>query len=62
MRNFLGQAPDEANVDIPLSTQILTLPMPEGGFEHFRIVYSPIMEAPLAAMFPEIRTYARAGD
>lgn len=61
MKSFLSLAPHENNVSIGASSLILTLPMPEGGFEHFRIVYSPIMEEPLAAMFPEIRTYAGQG-
>ncbi|MFN8397566.1 MAG: M12 family metallo-peptidase [Bacteroidia bacterium] len=61
MKSFLTQAPHENTVSIKQSSHILSLPMPEGGFQHFRIVYSPIMEAPLAAMFPEIRTYAGQG-
>ncbi len=61
MRSFLSQAPDENAVNVSVSTHVLTLPMPEGGFEHFRIVYSTCMEAPLAAMFPEIRTYKGQG-
>ena len=61
MKSFLATAPHENAVAIGSSMHILSLPMPEGGFEHFRIVYSPIMEAPLAAMFPEIRTYAGQG-
>ncbi len=61
MKSFLAMAPNENAVGIGSSMHILTLPMPEGGFEHYRIVYSPIMEAPLAAMFPEIRTYAGQG-
>ncbi len=61
MKAFLALAPSEKHVDARVSTHVLSLPMPEGGFEHFRIVYSPIMEDPLAAMFPEIRTYKGAG-
>lgn len=41
--------------------EILSLPLPEGGFERFLVVESPIMEPALAAKFPEIRTYRGQG-
>ncbi len=40
---------------------VLSLPWPDGGFERFRVVESPIMEAGLAARFPEIKTYRGEG-
>jgi subtilisin-like proprotein convertase family protein len=61
MRSFLSQAPSEQATTIQNSQYILALPMPDGGFHHYRIVESSIMEAPLQAMFPEIRTYAGQG-
>jgi len=53
LRSFLNQVPTE------LSGQslIIDLPMPDGGLSQYRIVESPMMEAGLAAKFPEIRTY-----
>ncbi|WP_086663598.1 M12 family metallo-peptidase [Lentzea kentuckyensis] len=37
------------------------LPTPEGAFQRFRLVNSPVMEPGLAAAHPEIRTYAGRG-
>ena len=36
---------------------LLSLPLPEGGFEQFVIVESPIMAPGLASRYPDIRTY-----
>lgn len=60
MRNFLAAAPMEQS-SIALKGLVLALPMPDGSFARFRIVESPIMEAPLAAQFPNIKTYAGQG-
>ncbi len=39
----------------------LTLPMPDGSFEKFKIVYAPVMHPDLAAKYPMIRSYAGYG-
>lgn len=39
----------------------LSLPFPDGTFQRFEIVESPIMEPGLAARYPEIRTYRAIG-
>ncbi len=44
-------------------TKIVTveLPLPDGTMETFQILNSPIMEAPLQAMYPNIRTFSGVG-
>ena len=39
----------------------IELPLPDGTFELFAVTESPIMEAPLAAKYPEIKTYLLQG-
>lgn len=39
----------------------IALPMPDGSFQRFQVVESPIMESGLALQFPEIRTYRARG-
>ena len=57
----LLQAPLERTLGVNARQTTLTLPMPNGGFAEFAMVESPIMEAALAAKFPDIRTYAGKG-
>ncbi|MDL1891968.1 hypothetical protein FBQ87_03620, partial [Sphingobacteriales bacterium CHB3] len=61
LKNLLSQAPWEENVRAYHSNVRLSLPMPDGTFEPFRIVESPIMAPELAARYPEIRTYLGQG-
>lgn len=58
---LLADAPHEDQVQVESSARELSLPRPDGSFERFRIVESPIMEAALAAKYPEIRTYLGQG-
>jgi hypothetical protein len=44
-----------------LQGQEVILPTPEGTFQRFSLVDSPVMEAGLAAAHPEIRTYSGKG-
>ncbi len=49
-----------ASADVMPQPELL-LPMPQGGYQRFRVVESPVMEAPLADRYPGIRTYAAQG-
>lgn len=61
LADLLRTAPLEAQTPAAESSLELSLPTPEGDYARFRIVESPIMEAALAAKFPEIRTYLGQG-
>jgi hypothetical protein len=43
------------------STLTISLPHPDGGFQRFELIESPIMEDGLAAAHPEIKTYRGKG-
>jgi len=58
MRNLLAQAPLEFTNNLPL---LLALPDPDGVLQTFEIFESPIMEAPLAAAYPDIHTFVGQG-
>lgn len=61
MAALVANAPQERSTAARQSPLVLSLPDPSGGFQRFRIVESPIMEAGLAAKHPEIKTYAGRG-
>jgi hypothetical protein len=61
MKAALFAAPREFTHEGNTNPAIITLPMPDGTFQRFAVVESSIMEAPLAAKFPELRTYAARG-
>jgi hypothetical protein len=52
-------APSETN--LRAAPLVISLPDPDGGFQRFTLVDSPVMEAGLAAKHPELRTYAGKG-
>ncbi len=58
LRNYLREAPMEFTPEAAQSPLPLTLPLPDGRNETFAVWESPIMEAGLAALFPQIKTYA----
>jgi hypothetical protein len=59
LQSLLRRAPREFTAaanspDVP----IISLPMPDGSMQRFKIYDSPIMEEGLAARYPEIRTFS----
>ncbi len=58
---YLGGAPLERTAAAQLSSLEVSLPHPDGGFQRFALVESPVMEPGLAAKHPEIKTYAGRG-
>src|SRR5687767_3738970 len=61
LRSTLEKAAPEFGGRATESETIMTLPLPDGSFARFKIQYSPIMEAGLAANYPEIRSYIAQG-
>ena len=59
LRDILDRAP--AEFAAAPAAAILSIPMPKGTFARFAISDSPIMEAELAAKFPDIKTYSGQG-
>ncbi|MBI3520278.1 MAG: hypothetical protein HY062_13105, partial [Bacteroidetes bacterium] len=57
IKNLLASAPLDKNVKTENSNVIISLPMPDGSLQKFKVVESPVMEEPLQISFPEIRTY-----
>ena len=55
------QAPMEFTTAARLSPATISLPHPDGSFQRFTLVESPVMEDGLAAKHPEIKTYAGRG-
>lgn len=62
MKGLLDKAPAEKRVAVArVAKQVVSLPAPDGTFQRFELVDSPVMEAGLAAKHPEITTYAGKG-
>lgn len=61
LNSILNSAPREFSQSARDGETFLTLPMPDGTFSRFKIMYSPIMEPALAAKYPELKTYIGQG-
>ena len=61
IRAFLRNSPMEFTAEAQANPYVITLPMPDGTYQRFRIEESPVMEKGLAEQFPEITTYRGYG-
>ncbi len=61
LKQRLSAAPMEFTAAAKESALEITFPMPDGTFQRFRMVESPIMAPELAKQFPETRTYSGQG-
>lgn len=62
LRTILSSASEEFSDPFGMSNAIITLPMPDGSFERFRIEHSLIVEPLLLEKFPELgATYSGRG-
>ena len=59
LADVLEDAPVEGRRSV--RTLTISVPAPDGGFERFAVVESPVMEPGLAAAHPEIKTYTARG-
>lgn len=60
-REMLRHAPMEFSKAARQTNVVMSLPMPDGKLEGFRIEESPVMAPRLAARFPNIKTYRGKG-
>jgi len=58
---MVATAPMEFTAAARSNPVVLSLPDPDGNFQRFAIVESPVMEPGLAARHPEIKTYSGRG-
>ncbi|MFN5208725.1 MAG: reprolysin-like metallopeptidase [Bacteroidota bacterium] len=61
LESQLRQAPTEEDYRHGEQSYTIELPVPEGGFEKFKIASSPVMEAGLMNKYPGITTYIAQG-
>lgn len=61
MRTLLAQTPLWMTDESRQTEIVMTLPMPDGTFQNFKVEYAPVMHPDLAKKYPEIRTYAGQG-
>ncbi|MCX7992116.1 MAG: M12 family metallo-peptidase [Fimbriimonadales bacterium] len=61
MHRILWQAPHEDTVLARHSHVVISLPMPDGSFQRFAVVESPILSPELAKRYPDIKTFVAQG-
>lgn len=60
-KNELFSAPHESFTSLNQSSLVIYLPMPDGTFQKFKVVESPVMESKLAETYPHIKTFNAVG-
>ncbi|MCB0678579.1 MAG: hypothetical protein KDC30_17900, partial [Saprospiraceae bacterium] len=61
LRNYLKKAPMEFSAEAKKKPLLLDLPLPDGRWETFELVESPVLKPGLAAKYPSIKTYSARG-
>jgi len=61
LKNTLFAAPQEKNTHVEQSSSIISLPLPNGKTERFKVIESPIMAPELCITFPGIKTFIVKG-
>ncbi len=61
LKNYLENAPIEFTEAAKNNPLLLTLPMPDGTMQNFKVAKSTMMEQGLADKFPEIKTFTLQG-
>ncbi|MES2763617.1 MAG: M12 family metallo-peptidase [Bacteroidota bacterium] len=57
LQALLATAPLDKNVPVEYSSVIISLPLPNGTTQDFKLTESPVMDDALQASYPNIRTY-----
>ncbi len=61
LKSLLSSAPSDKSVLIKNSLLEISLPMPDGTLQKFKVVEAPVMAAELQVSFPNIKTYSIHG-
>ena len=61
LKEVLLSAPYESSVNAIDSPSVIVLPLPDGSYEKFSFVNSPVMAPGLASRFPEIQVFVGQG-
>ncbi len=57
VKTLLASVPLDKNIPVEYSSVIISLPMPDGTLQNFKVTESPVMEDALQFSYPNIRTY-----
>ncbi|MBK6984899.1 MAG: hypothetical protein IPH32_09125 [Bacteroidetes bacterium] len=57
VKTLLASVPLDKNIPVEYSSVVISLPMPDGTLQNFKVTESPVMEDALQFSYPNIRTY-----